>query len=344
MEKDSQAYMDGIGFISSEPRNNRHLFLLSVRRMSIPLCAVLTLLPPLSKLLTPIIIYMAYLFGADIQINFFTGMLTLHQNTLSIITAIAQIVSLGLGAALLILIYKKPIKKARIFRRAHSGVNVIALPMVLALSAFGIIMGFSLKFLLSQFGIVLPYNILNAAPLSVETLISFFSYLFVGLMVEFLLHGVILTILRKFGDAFAVLTCSVLFALLPYGSSVSIVFRFVFSAVLSYFIIRSGSISTAFLCHITIVVSVFALKLLRGLFEQSLYEVTIMLVLALIFFFAGAAFVKFARSDSRAFYLAEARDKIETGIKVYYFCGGLLFLFYLFCFLSQTYTALQIIG
>lgn len=322
---------------------NRRLRLLSSRRMSNLLCGALVLLPILSKLFQLPVTYLLYFFGADIAINFYTGLVTVSEFALLVINTISRLAAITAITVIIAVFYAKPLSKAPIFKAPHRGVTILALPMSLFMMTLGLVLAVGFTNFLEIFGIVLPLRFFEMGNSLGENAALLLIALIGAVLQEILFRGVILNVLRKFGDSFAIIVCAILYAIFSYSASLPL-YHFLFGLSLCYFAIRAGSVVTPIICRVVATIIIFSFSFLQGNIEQSLFEFITLLLLVLILFFAIAAYVKFIKQDKRAFYLHPDSDGIETSSKVLYFCSGLLFIFLVVFFYTQIQSTIQIIG
>ncbi|WP_432651679.1 CPBP family intramembrane glutamic endopeptidase [Huintestinicola sp.] len=93
----------------------------------------------------------------------------------------------------------------------------------------------------------------------------------VPLISEIVHHGIILQILKQFGDGYALIVTS-LIAALTAGNYHTFLFTFTIMLVVGFFVVRSGSIVTGFVMRIVISGSVYFLTLLKSVqLPEGLY-------------------------------------------------------------------------
>ena len=104
---------------------------------------------------------------------------------------------------------------------------------------------------------------------------------------EIVHHGIILQILKQFGDGYALILTS-LIAALTAGNYHTFLFTFTIMLVVGFFVVRSGSIVTGFIMRITISGSVYFLTILKSAeLPEGLYMT---ITAAVIFVYIAAGF------------------------------------------------------
>ena len=96
------------------------------------------------------------------------------------------------------------------------------------------------------------------------------SVLIVPILSEFMHRGLIMQVLRQFGDGYALVATSI-FAAITIGNPGTYLFHFVSSLMIGYFSIRTGSFITAVLMRVTISASSYFMTVVRdsGRFEAN---------------------------------------------------------------------------
>lgn len=108
----------------------------------------------------------------------------------------------------------------------------------------------------------------------------------VPIISEIVHHGIILQILKQFGDGYALVITS-LIAALTSGNYHTFLFTFTIMLVIGFFVVRSGSIITGFIMRIVISSSVYFLTLLKYMdLPEGLY-MSLTAVMLLIYITVG---------------------------------------------------------
>lgn len=110
----------------------------------------------------------------------------------------------------------------------------------------------------------------------------------VPLISEIVHHGIILQILKQFGDGYALILTS-LIAALTAGNYHTFLFTFTIMLVIGFFVVRSGSIITGFIMRMIISGSVYFLTVLKYMeLPEGMYMT---ITAALLFVYIAAGFV-----------------------------------------------------
>lgn len=103
---------------------------------------------------------------------------------------------------------------------------------------------------------------------------------------EFVIRGVVMQSLRRYGDAFAIVTSAAVFALM-HGNMIQIPFAFIAGMALGYIVIRTGTMWTGIIIHfLNNALAVTSLSLLDNMSEAA---TTTVLSVIYIIIFASAA-------------------------------------------------------
>lgn len=339
-EIDSITYINGLGFINKS--QTATLFSL-LRANSNIICFSILLFFIFQHYFVLPVTYLVYFFGADIHINYYTGMIVSSPLSKTTITFLVNFISL-LGATVFCLIaYRRPILSARLFRAPHQGVTSLAAPMTIAIGFVGVVLGILFCRLLACFGIVFVIPLSPIKSIEPLTFYIFLLGLIFAVLEEILFRGIILTALRQFGDGFAVLAASVIFAVWS-GGAANFIFYFFLSLPLCYFAIRSGSVRTPIISRICFQLILFGYQLCLGRLEKSLALVIILLCSILIILVATYCFVTFIKADSKAFLLKPANDRLSLAVKLSLFSSSVVFILLVVFQIIRIIKSTQIIG
>lgn len=330
-------YLDGVGFL---PANTRHATILGIRRMSNMLCISAVGYFFLQSLLRFPITMVFYMLGANVRINNYTGLILIPKTIEPMIIKASQGVALAIVILFCVLVYRQCYKTADLFRRPSKGSLSIAIPICLVICMLGAGTGLVLKELLSTAGLLLPFSVKPLLPTSLTGLVP--TLVFFALE-EFFFRGCILTPLRKYGDGFAVITSSLVYAIWI-GGAVELIPGFFLSLAIGYFTIRSGSLATAIICRLSCEGVMILLQLSWGNLDESLALVIALLSVIVISVVAWYGFISFLRVDRNAFRLASSRDGLRTSFKLLVFTGGVGFLGLSLILIMMVLRVLQVIG
>lgn len=194
---------------------------------------------------------MQYVFVFILQI---TGLFELYQNDVIFqlgIGSVAPLLYVFIPFFILFLIYKPENReKVMVFKKPKSNeMFVLAIFAGLMMCFAGNTVTSTLTGIFSAFGVSftnpeidMPSNAVGYILFAVECAVI------PALVEEFALRGVVMQPLRKYGDWFAILTSSLIFAIL-HGNMVQIPFAFIAGIALGYFQITTGSIWTSVIIH-----------------------------------------------------------------------------------------------
>lgn len=337
----SFTYVSGLGFVSIDSTRTR---LRQIRRSSNMLCALTLFYFVFTHFFTAPFLRLAYLMGFDLKINSYTGLVIASKITINLITILLNSVSLFLACTCCFLLYRKPLKEARVFKKPNSGTLSVSIPICLAMSILACLTAVGFNFIFGKLGVVFPsVQSARGLNLTVPTLFIFLTSLLQIVLEEFFFRGIMVTALRRFGDGFAVVASAMVFAL--WGStSMEVIYYFFIGLTLGYFLIRSGSIFTPILARVLGVIMYALLYLAKAKLDPSLTEVIVLLTVIVIFIAAFYAFLKFIKHDKNAFYLLEPNDKLTVKTKLFSFASTFFFVILAISAASRIISQIQIVG
>lgn len=335
-----EVYIQGIGYL---PHDRRHITTLGIRRMANTMCFSVLAYFMLQKMcLFPLTLF-AYALGAEIQINYFTGLIVTTAFSKAIIMMASNIAALLISSFIVVLFYHQSYKASGIFKKPLRSITSLAVPMVLAIFLFSLFIVYFEQFLGAKAGIVFPFPFKTPRELSSSVIFDLSAGVLFVVLQEIFFRGLVLTPLRRFGDGFAVVVSSLLFAMWA-GGAMEFIPCFLISLPLGYFVLRAGSVWTAVAARLTCQITLVLLLLCHGRLDPSLANVITLLLMILSGLFAAFAFITFIRADSRAFFLKRAEDGIKTTYKLSIFIGSLAFIALIVFLLMQAIGVMQIIG
>ncbi|MFZ2537837.1 MAG: CPBP family intramembrane glutamic endopeptidase [Oscillospiraceae bacterium] len=333
-------YINGLGFVDTN--QSKTMFSL-IRGSSNIVCFCTLLFFFLQKAFILPTTYFVYFLGANIQINYLTGLIVSTPFSRTTILFLANFAALFISAFLCFIANRRQISCAKIFKLPYNDITSLSCPITITVGLLGMVLGLLASKLFAAWGLIFTASLPPITSLAPLTFYALFFGILLAILEEVFFRGIILTSLRQFGDGFAIIATSILFALWSGGIAEFILYFFL-SLPLCYFTIRSGSIYTPIINRVLFKLIVFAFSLALGTLEQSLSLVIILLSSILIFLFAGYAFVTFIKTDRKAFYLRPAKDKLSLSVKISMFSSGIVFIL-LVCFqLIRIVESTQIIG
>lgn len=332
-------YVNGIGFVGQVQIQVSSI----IRGNSNIMCLGTMLYFLLSKALILPATYLVYFLGGDITINFYTGLIVAGAFSKATILFLSQLGGLFLSGLVCFLPNRRLILSAKIFKKPYRGVTSLAAPITVAVGLMGTVLGLVFTAIFGKIGIVFTNTvipIMSFEPIVIYGLI--FTIIFAAFQ-EILFRGIILTPLRRFGDGFAVIATSILFAVWAGGAGEFVAYFFI-SLPLCYFTIRSGSVFTAVISRVCYKIVIFLLSLSAGTLERSLAEVILLLSIIIISLFAAYCFIIFIKSDANAFALKPPSDTTKLPVKLCVFCSSIIFIFFAAYQAISIITSAQFIG
>lgn len=338
--EDRVTYVNGLGFIEHK---NSQIISSMIRGNSNMLCLCALLYYLLSNMLILPATYLVYMLGADIQINFYTGLIVSTPFCRTTILFLAHSSALIFTTGLCLLPNRRKVFAAKPFKRPYRGVTSLAVPMTIAVGLLGTAIGLGGGMLFKKLGIVFQGTFSPIKGITEMAIYSFVLLMIYAALQEVFFRGIALSVLRRFGDGFAIIATSLLFALWA-GSVAEIITYFFISLALSYFTIRSGSVYTAIISRLCYKLVIFLFSLCYGSLERSLAEVIIMLSVILLVLFAAYSFVTFIKVDRHAFLLKSPQDNVKLVVKLSVFASSVVFIIFGVYQIAKLLQSTQIIG
>jgi len=200
-----------------------------------------------------------------------------------------------------------------------------------------------LQSMLSWIGIYAPGN-LGEMPTSTGTATVLYlinSTLVPAFLEEFVFRGVLMQSLRRFGDAFAVLTSAILFAV-AHGNLMVFPIAFSVGLCIGYFVIRTGSLWTGIIVHFlynSLSVGLNELFMVLSYNAGMILDSAVVIVELLL---ALLSLVYLAHTRPRMFALRPAQTTLGEKTKLQTFFSSVLIIVTLVVFLVMTIVGLRV--
>lgn len=162
----------------------------------------------------------------------------------------------------------------------------MAVPMAMFIFAISMLISGMENFWASVIGIDADNTIWLSENKFYMTLSSILFTIVIPILSELVHRGVFLHILRQFGDGYALLLTSIITALTT-GNNRAVLFTFVYSMVIGYFTMRSGSILTALVMRVVINISSYWLTFIKLTWTDTGAYLTATFAVVLIYLVVG---------------------------------------------------------
>lgn len=268
-----------------------------------------------------IIIYFASSFILGSVLAFFTGQLLTLAKTVEVYdiiyeayVGISYLLPMLLAFIPIVLLVRIPLKVALPFKRTPIAV---ATPAAMATLGCSTIAVFIASFLLSLFqSSGLEYDV--PQPDVPQTIVGKLMYLFIisvlpAVFEEFLFRGYILQSLRRFGDVFAIIISSLIFALF-HGNFAQLPNAFVMGVAFAFIAVRTGSLATGMVIHFinNSVIAVLDIFLFSNLDEMTSGMLTL-IYLAVYFLFGVIGFIILLTKFPKFFQIKKSSSPLSAG-------------------------------
>lgn len=243
LDPNSYTYVAGFGFApTAMPSYERQL----IRAYSSAIGAALVLF----VLSGGVFYQIAYTLFMETAKNFFGNS---SYQTITIVSELAGAASYTLSLLIPTMLYCRririPSQHAFPMKRPNPSLALASIPILLMVTVVGSYCAQSLNMVFGMMG-VMPVSPNLLPPRGIFAFAVFFiSYTILpAVLEEMLFRGAIMQSLRRFGDGFALMVSSLLFALV-HGNLVQAPMAFLSGLALGYFALRTGSLRTGMIAH-----------------------------------------------------------------------------------------------
>ncbi len=233
-----------------------------------------------------------------------------------VVSAVSGNLSLLLPFLLLIFVYRAPFHEMLPFRPFRASVTLPSLFIALAVSVIGYVASTMISAFLSVFG-VMPVMADFSFP--EEPAAAFLFLLNVAVIAplteEIVFRGAILNMLRRFGDCFALLISSLLFAFV-HMNLVQMPNAFIMGLVIGYFTLCTGSLWTGVCIHVLNNSLVLLLNGALTPLNEDTQLLSMLIVYGFYLFFGLIALLMLLKNHPNMFYIRRS-STLSTERKKY---------------------------
>ncbi len=282
-DADSYTYVDGRGFAPSPP-------VITERRM-LQWCAngigfAILFYIIFSFALPSVVLGIIQMLNPYVQISP-DGMI-LSPVVDQLVTLISGNLSLLLPFQLLVYVTRIPTRKLINFRPFHASVTVPSMFIALGASVVGYMASVMLSSLLALFGLQPVMSDLSFPEEAASAFLFLLNLTVIAPIVEeIVFRGVIMNLLRRFGDCFALLLSSLLFAAV-HMNLVQMPNAFIMGLVIGYFTLCTGSLWTGVCIHM---LNNALVMLLNGFLNIVPVDMQMMVLFAVYALYLAAALI-----------------------------------------------------
>ena len=287
---DELTYRDGEGFITESPQAAERSVIVEIHSLLAKfLCiyTVLNLLIWVMKTVAPL--------G---EVPFFYHIMRLisaNEYTAVLSDYLVKILARILPVFYLLKKIKMPRKLLMPMKIYNKPLFGIAVPMAMLTFGIATILSNIQHTFVSIIGIDPNYSVWIPQSKLCFVLSALLSAVIIPIISEIIHHGIVLQILKQFGDGYALVLTSIIAAATS-GNYHSFLFIFTTMLVIGFFVVRTGSLATGFIMRILISSTVYFLTVIRCSQPPEGMYMTITVMLMLIYttvgFIAVAAFIK----------------------------------------------------
>lgn len=334
-------YVTGLGFITTD---NTRTIIRDIRKLSNIICFCLLLYFFCQRVFIIPSTYLVYFLGFNISINNYTGLVISSEISRQAITFFANSAAMLVSITLACLFCSREFKLSHSLKKPYKGFTLISLPII-------IVIGFTGDFLANLFSKLahsLGFVFTKFNPIQVDSVAQTTTNIITVCIIavifeEILFRGIILQMLRKYGDGFAVISSSIVFALFQ-GGIIEIISSFMLGLALGYFVIRSGSIYVSILGRSSYTLLLYGSVAIKKLLSSSFSSMIILLGFIIIICLAILTFSIFITKDRNAFVLKKPTGCLSLRHRLFCFCSTISFILLSLLILSMIVNRIQIIG
>ena len=219
-----------------------------------------------------------------------------------------------------------PLKRAIPLKMPQLSIVIPAAFICLGASTVASASSSIIQTILSNVGLYAPGNV-EAMPAEQTTTILYLvnSVLLPAFLEEFVFRGVILHSLRRFGDGFAILISSVLFAA-AHGNIIVFPVALIVGLCISYFVVRTGSLWTGIIVHFCYNgMSIFLNELYSDVpYESMLLADSLVTILYLVLGLGSLVYLTCTRRDMFRIKPSQTLLNEPAKMKAFFFSGGIM--------------------
>jgi len=287
---DELTYRDGEGFITESPQTTERSVIVEIHSLlakALCIYTVLNLLVWVVKTVAPLgEVPFLYNIMRLISANEYTAVLS--DYLVKILTRILPMFYLLKK----IKMPRKLLMPMKVYNKPLFGISV---PMAMLTFGIATILSNIQHTFVSIIGIDPNYSVWIPQSRLCFVLSALLSAVIIPIISEIIHHGIILQILKQFGDGYALVLTSIIAASTT-GNYHSFLFSFTTMLVIGFFVVRTGSLASGFIMRVLISSTVHFLTVFRCSQPPEGMYITITVALLLVYitvgFIAVAAFIK----------------------------------------------------
>ncbi len=283
---DELTYCDGEGFITENPEAAERSAVSEIHSILGKTLIMYTVMNIINIAVNFVISLMT---SPDVSYNtagYFTG----NENKAVFWSYFTGIVIRLLPVAYLIRKIRIPFKIIAPVKILNKPLFLMSVPIAMLVFAISTLFTGAESFFADLFGIDIRNSIWMPDSPVHNVLYAVLTVIIIPVISEFMHRGIFMQILRQFGDGYALVATSVIYALVS-GRSGALLFYMLSSLMIGYFSIRTGSIITALIMRITISASSYFLTFVRTSERFAAQMTLITMTLLAVYLIVGIIFL-----------------------------------------------------
>ncbi len=312
-KSDRITYQDRVGFIKDHPEPHeakafqRVLAILGfvlIYRAAIDIVSMYLIPPLLEKM------------GFDIYYSMFFRQRFGSRSIMIAVDLIPQILGRIVPTAILIKYLEMPVSVMLPTKVTNKPMFAFSVPVVLLVAGVCSVMSFFYNRLLTLCNIDATHAdmMLGSADNNIIYII-FIQILIIPIISELCTHGVILQLVRQFGDGTALFITTIIITVSTYDVT-RVPFAVVTSLVIGYFIIRTGSVVTGVIMRIAVRIYAYVLSFLDYGIDSDFSDTLVMLFILVTILLGLVSTVFFLDKYSDSFAMTIKRGYMSFGRKI----------------------------
>lgn len=304
-------YVDGMGFAETAPKvTEKHV----IRQYSSGIATALILFVLFSRLIPDLFsrVISAFVHFVRVFLRFDPSIIV------ALASLVAYVMTVSLPFLFYALYYHIPPRIAVPFSKINKSDTILMTMMALGVSVVGVFSSEILTRFLGIFGII-PISTGNLFDGGVRTVAMIIqSCILAPIVEEIAIRGVVMQSLRRFGDRFALITSSIIFAAI-HLNLVKLPSTFAMGLVIGYFVLRTNSLRTGIFIHAVNNILAITVALITDNMPLRHAEILTNCVFTIYLICGIVALLKISKKYKNIFYLNETKSATSNRTKFCWF-------------------------
>lgn len=298
-KREPYTYINGFGFISQTDDNERKQLSSTCNLLFFSLLLYLII----KRLILVPSYYLSAIIGTQVWLNPMTGLMTMSDTAYQTAALLTYVISAGLVLAMVWFATRRELNLRQLFWIPDLPYACNSFWMLCGVAVTGIFCAELFTRLLAHGGLMLPSSSFNP-PVSERPFLLYFisTILLPPLFEELFFRGIMLQLLRRFDDFFAILVSAVLFGMMQ-SSAHDMIFAVIFGAALGYIALKNGGLLICMAASFFVRLLRLIIWFLDVTMDSVIPNLLAAGILLAVLLLAIAAFIRRVRRNPHAFEL-----------------------------------------